>query len=407
MSDKKSTTLTPKAQHPERTQKFVSVIAEALEAFEDNIGSLEENIQASAYETFINSYKDALSHIWRPAAATDMKLILKTITDKQLASLMEMAKRLEPQPPTAKVSQEKRKIPDLEILTSMLKDRCPNQEVPNIDICKQISDVFFKLAEAHKAYGEAAQGLAELASSVTPEQYTMLLAASAMPMIQVVVPGQLIRPLSLPQIHQTETSTAIGHAELIKHMKSQILPDPYSSDLSEENENSATRVLAAAVFLKIEKVYFDDITSRMDAARLFHCKVSQLTKAITGIEYKSGPHHYVPKKHQKTTTTKRKEEPDPEPEPSATKKQKQSSTPSVDKDEPTPSPDTLQMDSSTVSYPKASNSFVPYNSHTVLYNIYAMLHFIFKYVLHYIRLQDRHTVFLFYIYSLINLKQNP
>ena len=79
MSDKKSTTLMPKVQHPERTQKFVSVIAEALEAFEDNIGSLEENTQASAYETFINSYKDALSRIWRPAAAADTKLILKTI----------------------------------------------------------------------------------------------------------------------------------------------------------------------------------------------------------------------------------------------------------------------------------------------------------------------------------------
>ena len=90
---------------------------------------------------------------------------------QKLTSLKEMAKRLEPQTPTAKVSQEKRKIPDLEVLTSMLKDRCPNQEVPNTDVCKQISDVFFKLAEAHKAYGEAAQGLAELASSVTPEQY--------------------------------------------------------------------------------------------------------------------------------------------------------------------------------------------------------------------------------------------
>ena len=126
MSDKKLTTLMPKAQHPERTQKFISVVAEALEVFEDNIGSLEENIQAAAYETFINSYKDALSCIWSPAAAADTKMILKTITDKQLTSLKEMAKQLEPQPPTAKVSQEKRKIPDLEVLTSMLKDRCPN-----------------------------------------------------------------------------------------------------------------------------------------------------------------------------------------------------------------------------------------------------------------------------------------
>ena len=202
MFDKKSTTLTPKAQHPERTRKFVSVIAEGLEVFEDNIGSLEENIQASSYETFINSYKDALSCIWSPATAGDTKMILKTITDKQLTSLKEMAKQLEPQPPTAKVSQKKRKIPDLEVLTSMFKDRCPNHEVPNTDICRQISDVFFKLAEAHKACGEAAQGLAELALSVTPEQYTMLLVASAMPMIQVVVPGQLMGPLSPPQIHQ-------------------------------------------------------------------------------------------------------------------------------------------------------------------------------------------------------------
>ena len=333
MSDRKTTPLTPKAQHPERTQQFVSVVAESLESFEDSIGSLDENIKASAYETFITSYKDALSRIWHPAAAADTKLILKTITDKQLVSLTEMAKRLEPQPSTAKVSVEKRKIPDLEILSSMLKDRCPKQQVPNSDTCKQISEVFFKLAEAHKAYGEAAQGLADLATNVTPEQYTMLLAASAMPTIQVVVPGHLISPLSPPQIHQTETSTAIGRAELIKNTKSKILPDPYSSKLSEENENSATRVLAAAVFLKIEKVYFDDITSRMDAAKLFHCKVSQLAKAITGIEYKSGPHHYVPKKLQKTTTPKRKEKPDVEPEPSTTKKQKQSSTPSADKDD--------------------------------------------------------------------------
>ena len=123
-----------------------------------------------------------------------------------------MAKRLESQPPTAKVSQEKHKIPELEVLMSMFKDRCPSQKVLDTDTCKQISDVFFELAEAHKAFGEAAQGLAEQASNVMPEQYTMLLVASAMPTIQVVVPGQLIGPLSPPQIHQTKTYTAIGCA---------------------------------------------------------------------------------------------------------------------------------------------------------------------------------------------------
>ena len=63
MSDRQTTPLTPKAQHPERTQQFVSVVTESLESFEDSIGSLDENIKASAYETFITSYKDALSRI--------------------------------------------------------------------------------------------------------------------------------------------------------------------------------------------------------------------------------------------------------------------------------------------------------------------------------------------------------
>ena len=321
MSDKIAATLTPKAQHPECTKKFVSAITDALEVFEDNIGSLDEDLRTSAYDTFLTSYKDALTPIWSPAGSADIKMILKTITDKQLTSLKDMARKLEPAPLTAKVSQEKQRILDLEVMTVMFKEWCPSQNVLDAEICKQISNVFFKLAEAHKAYGEAAEGLAELASHVTPEHYTMLLVASAMPTIQVVVPGQMVGPLMTPQLHQAKTSTAIEHAELIKFTKSQVLPDPYLPELAEADKNSVTRVLAAVVFLKIEKLYFDDTTSRMDASTLFGCKVSQLTKAITGVDYKSGPHHYVPKRQRETVASKRKVKPEPGPSPA--KKQKE------------------------------------------------------------------------------------
>ena len=39
--------------------------------------------------------------------SADVKMILKTITDKELTSLKDMARKLEPPPLTAKVSQEK------------------------------------------------------------------------------------------------------------------------------------------------------------------------------------------------------------------------------------------------------------------------------------------------------------
>ena len=138
----------------------------------------------------------------------------------------------------------------MEAISTMFKECCPSQNIPNNEVCTQIADVFFKLAQAHKAYGEAAEGIAELALHVMPGQYTMLLVASAMPMIQVVVPGRMNGPLTTPPLCQTETSTAIGRAELIKFTKSQVLPDPHSPELAEADKNSATRVLVAAVFLK-------------------------------------------------------------------------------------------------------------------------------------------------------------
>ena len=43
--------------------------------------------------------------------------------------------------------------------------------------------------------------------------------------------------------------------------------------------------------------------SRVDVASEFKCNVSQLSKALTGVDYASGPHHYKPK--EKKTATKR------------------------------------------------------------------------------------------------------
>ena len=238
----------------------------------------------------------------------------------------------------------------MEAISAMFKEWCPSQNILNNEVCTQIADVFFKLAQAHKAYGEAAEGIAELASHVMPEQYTMLLVASAMLTIQVVVPGQMVGPLTTPPLHQTETSTAIGRAKLIKFTKSQVLPDPHSPQLVEADKNSATRVLAAVVFLRVEKLYFDDTTSCMDASTLFGCKVSQLTKAITGVDYKSGPHHYVPKKQKKTAASMRIVR-EPEPGPSPAKKQKDPSTSShhttTQPDKIIPDPDTLSSSSSS------------------------------------------------------------
>ena len=180
----------------------------------------------------------------------------------------------------------------------------------------------------HKAYGQAAEGIANLTSRITPEQYTVLLAASAMPIIQVVIPGQMVGPLTAAPLQQTETSTAVGRAKLIKFTKTQVLPDPNLTELAGSDKNLATRVLVAAVFLKLERKYFDETISCMDASTAFGCNVSQLSKAITGVDYKSGPHHYVPKKQRETAASKRKSR-QPEPGSYPAKKQEHPTTPGL------------------------------------------------------------------------------
>ena len=95
-------------------------------------------------------------------------------------------------------------------------------------------------------------------------------------------------------------------------MKMQVLPDPDLDALRKCDDNSAMRVLAAAIYCQLERHYFDETRSHIDVATLFHCNSSQLAKAITEVDYKSGPHHYKSKKRKgkadssKTDPTKAK-----------------------------------------------------------------------------------------------------
>ena len=288
--------ITPKAKYPVQTQKFIQDVSDALEEFEENIQFPDEEIREGAYSVLLKAYRSALTSIWSSAQFADTEKILKMISDRQMVKLTIMSKKLEPKPTTSKVSKEPKTVPDLEQLTESLKDSSGG--LPSVEICAQIAGVFSKLADAHRTYAEAADGIAELSTVLNPSQYTMILRAAVMPTIQIVVPGNLVSPVSAPPPPPTAASTALGKSEIVKYTKHRVLPDPDSPELALVEENSATRVLAAAIYLKIENLFFDETSSRLEIATAFKCNISQLTKAVMGVHYKGGPHHYIPK--QKT-----------------------------------------------------------------------------------------------------------
>ena len=109
-----------------------------------------------------------------------------------------MASLLKPDQPKPTVVTEKRTVPVLEHILGALTSHLPQQNLPSTEVCGLISNIFSDLSTAHGFQAKAAQGIAELASLITPEQMTLILAAAVPPTIQIVLPPGSASPLSTP-----------------------------------------------------------------------------------------------------------------------------------------------------------------------------------------------------------------
>ena len=293
------TKVTPRAKHSDRTQHFLDATQITLETFEDKISLLTEEIREKAYRNYVKAYREALVPVWNLARFADIRTVFETVTDKNMNEITTMAECLKPTSPCPKAISDKATIPDLETITTAMLQKFPGEKLPESSICEKIGNVFSLLSTAHTAYSEVAHGLAELATLLTPQQYTLLLMATITPSIQLIVLGQMISPLSTPPLPKQESSTAVGRVEIMNFTKCKVLPNPNSESLTDYDDNSATRMLVAAIYCQLEKNYFDETRSRSDVAALFRCNTSQLSKAIMGVDYKSGPRYYKPKKVSK------------------------------------------------------------------------------------------------------------
>ena len=237
MSEKATTKITLCVKHPGRTQEFIAAIQEALDGFENEISSLTNDIRGKVYKNYMKAYHDALIPVWNLAHFANVDTVMKTITDKELTEITVMAKCLKPSPPHTKVTKDKTKVPDLETLTQALTKKCTGQSLLDTSTCGKIGEVFSQLSAAHKAYFEAAEGLAELSTLVTLDQLTLLLTATTIPTIQLIVPGHLMSPLSTLPPLEPQASTALGHSEIMNFTKLRVLPNPDSKALLDCDKN--------------------------------------------------------------------------------------------------------------------------------------------------------------------------
>ena len=315
--------------------------------FEDQIGSLSRDIRLKVYRILVQSYKAALTAVWDSTQNADITLILESVQDKAMSELTEMAKKLQVPTPTVKVVTEKRDVPTLETVTELMLAKIPTQNVPNTAVCEKIGFIFSKLSEASKSYGEAAKALAQVSANVSPEHYMLLLSAAATPTIQIVVPPMMLLPVLSAPPPSLDASTTLGHIAT----KVKVLPNPNLPCFAECDDNTPTRVLAATIYATIERKFFDMTHSRMEPATAFKCNVSQLLKALTGVEYRSGPHYYKPKPKSVKKRMSELGEPSGMPPMKTSKPVAETTEKPAQTEHPLAADDTLETDSSSSDLP--------------------------------------------------------
>ena len=294
------TQVTTAAKRPDKTKKFLADISAALVIFDDEISSLGD-CRATAYETFILSYRSAFAEIWPKIKAADVKIVLQSVKDKELDELRRMSQIMSSDSSKPALIKENGAVPTFDNILGSMVNRIPDHKLPDKETCSLISTIFSDLVEAHKHYSSAAHGIADIATLISPEQLTLVLAAAVPPTLQLVLPPGVISPLSTPPPPPKPATTAVGRLEMMKYCKTKILPKSTDEVFQQFEEQTPVRVLAVAIFCTLEKHLFHETTPRADIANSFGITAAQLHKAIAGVDYQSGPHVY--KRKRKTTDT--------------------------------------------------------------------------------------------------------
>ena len=339
-----TSSVTTAAKRPAQTTTFLTNLKTSLSIFDDEISSLGEE-HTTAYKTFVTGYKNAFTDIWPKIETADVTALLSSVKDTELHTLKRLSEQLCPDTKPTLI-KEKRDVPTPDDILGGLISRLPEQKLPGKEVCSLIADIFSDLAEAHKFYARATKALADIVGLVSPEQLTLILASAVPPTLQLIMPPGQLSPLSTPPPPPETSTTPTGRQEMIQHCKRQILPNHLADAFDKCEPRTPTRVLTAAIFSILERHLFDSTTPRAEVAANFSITPAQLHKAITGVDYKSGPHTYKKKKSVTTETV--------------------TTTSTIKKT--TPGPSTVSKEASTIKEIQAEDTLASSSDSDSLYN---------------------------------------
>ena len=143
-----------------------------------------------------------------------------------------------------------------------------------------ITDIFSHAAQAHEHLSEVCANISALTKVTDKATLLSVINGAVCPLIQVNIPEGFLNPIEEKKVKTTEE-------EKREKIQKMVLPVPNATCLKHKPQNGLTRILTAAIWLKMSKKYFNEGTAK-EACERFNVHVKQLSRVLTGKKYLGG-----------------------------------------------------------------------------------------------------------------------
>ena len=143
-----------------------------------------------------------------------------------------------------------------------------------------IIDIFNHVAQAHKHLSEVCANVSTLAKVTDKATLMSVINRAVRPLVQLNIPKGFLNPIEDKKAKTTEE-------EKREKIRKMVLPIPNATCLKHEPRNGPTRILMAAVWLKMSKKYFNEGMAK-EACEHFNVRAKQLSRVLTGKKYLGG-----------------------------------------------------------------------------------------------------------------------
>ena len=143
-----------------------------------------------------------------------------------------------------------------------------------------IIDTLDHVSEAFSHTSLVCANLSSLTKITNRNTLNMVMKATIQPLVQINMPDRFLNPVEEPK---KQTSSEV----LVNKLKKVLLLKNNTMAMECQPRNGPTRILAAALWLKLKRKFFSEGTVK-EACQLFNVRAKQLSRVIIGCKYLGG-----------------------------------------------------------------------------------------------------------------------